>query len=274
VTAPILTACVVWLAACAASAQPLALPAPPRAALEQRMGATVPLDVATLDEGGRRHRLGDAIDGTKPVVLVAGYYRCPQLCGLLMHSLLEALHASGVPRTQWRIVRFSIDPQETPADARVRRELDTGYARTLLDPQERATPLDLRLLTVAPADVQRLTRAIGYGFEALAAGPGPGGERFAHPASFVVLTPDGRVSRYFNGVAFDPRELRVALADAAGDHVGAVTGRLALLCAHFDPRVGRRTEAVMTAIRAGSLLLPVALAVAVWCWRRRAGGRR
>ena len=259
-----------WTACCAGAAQPLELPPPPDAPLEQRIGATLPLDLRVLDEHGDHHRLSDFIDGNRPVLLVAGYYRCPQLCGLLMHGLLDGLRASGVPRDAWRIVRFSIDPRETPADARVRADIDRGYADAAIGAAP-APALDLHLLTLAPAGIARLTRAIGYGFAPLDARDDDP-DRFAHPATVTLLTPHGTVSRYFNGLSFAGPELRVALADAAGDRLGSVTGRLALLCAHFDPHPGRHTEAVMGAIRAGSLLLAAGLAG--WCWRRRRGGAR
>ncbi|TFY97203.1 SCO family protein [Ramlibacter humi] len=253
------------LACGAAAAQPLALPAPPEAGLEQHIGARVPLDLAVTDEAGRARTLADVIDGTRPVLLVPGYYRCPQLCGLVMRSLLEALNGSGTDRARWRIVGVSVDPQETAADARMRHALDAEYADSLAP---WAGPLDLQLLTLTAPQLQRIATAIGVRFERL---PPGGGDQasFAHPATVVVLTPRGEISRYFNGMGMAPGELRVALADAAGDRLGSATGRLALLCVHFDPHVGRLNQPVMNAARAGSVLLVIALAG--WCWRRRGG---
>jgi len=111
--------------------------------------------------------------------------------------------------------------------------------------------------------VRRLTRDLGYSFDA-------SGPAIAHPATVAVLTPQGVVSRYFSGVQFEPAEMRVALADARADRVGQVTSRLALLCAHFDPQVGRWSGAVMDAVRAGCIALVVLLGA--WCWKRRRGG--
>jgi len=81
------------------------------------------------DDRNAPAHLSDYFAPRTPVLLVLGYYRCPQLCGLVMHSLLDGLQASGVPSTQWRIVGLGIDPQETPADAHGRREQDLAYAR-------------------------------------------------------------------------------------------------------------------------------------------------
>jgi protein SCO1 len=249
-----------------ARVQPLALPPPPDASVAQRLGTQLPLDLVAVDDMGLQRHLADYFEGQRPVLLVPGYYRCPQLCGLLMHGLLDALRESGLPRTRWRIVRFSIDPRETTADARARRELDLAYADSLLGAKPARSPVDLHLLTLAPADAKRLAHSAGYAYERLDA-RAAGDPRFAHPASVIVVTPRGVVSRYLNGIDFEPAELRVALADAAGDRIGSVTSRLALLCAHFDPRVGRHSADVMNALRGVSLLLVVGLAG--WCWHRR-----
>lgn len=254
-----------------AGAGPLAQPAPPNAGLEQHIGARVPLDVAVTNETGQPQRLADVVDGTRPVLLVPGYYRCPQLCGLVMRGLLDSLQASGAGRAKWRIVGVGIDPTETPADARARRELDVAYANSL--PQA-AGRLDLHLLTLAPPQLQQVAQAIGIRFERLPATDADPAT-IAHPATVVLLTPRGDIARYFNGLGIDPGELRVALADAAGDRLGSATSRLALLCAHFDPRTGKFNEPVMNAMRAVSMVLVVGLAA--WCWRRRGtrpGGER
>lgn len=262
-----------WLACGAACAGPLALPAPPRAGLEQHIGIGVPLDLAVTDEAGRAEHLANVVDGSRPVLLVPGYYRCPQLCGLVMRGLLDALQASGADRATWRIVGIGIDPSETPADAKARRDLDVAYAESL--PKQPGTrSLDLHLLTLDAPQLQHVAAALGLRFERL---PANGAEpaSIAHPATVVLLTPRGEIARYFNGMDIDPGELRVALADAAGDRIGSATSRLALLCAHFDPKVGKLDTPVMDAARAGSLLLVVGLAG--WCWRRRgtrAGGER
>jgi protein SCO1/2 len=244
------------LACSTASAQPLALPAPPRARLEQHAGAHVPLDVQVVDEQGRRRSLANYVDGSRPVLLVPGYYRCAQLCGLVMHSLLDALRDSGVAAGGLRIVAIGIDPRETPADARARRRLDMDYAAT------RGIAPDLHLLTLPANDLARLTSVIGVRSEAV-----PSDGTIAHPATVVLVTPGGDISRYFNGVGLDPGEMRVALADASGDRIGGLASRVALLCAHFDPKVGRFDNAVMEATRIVGVLLVAALVA--WGWRHR-----
>jgi protein SCO1/2 len=231
----------------------------PAARLTQHPGAVLPLDARAVDETGHAGTLGDFFDGRRPVLLVPGYYRCPQLCGLEMHALLESLQRSGAPGDGWRIVQFSIDAKDTPADARMRRETNLSYAGFL-----RMPPPDLRVLTASPRAISRVTRSLGFEFAPL-----EGEEaQFAHPATVVVATPKGVVSRYFNGRDIAPAELRVALADASGGGIGAITARLALICAHFDPRGGRYNDLVMNATRAACALVLAGVAALVLCKRR------
>jgi protein SCO1/2 len=185
-----------------------------------------------------------------------------------MHGLLEALQASGLPRTDWRIVGVSIDPSDTPADAHRRHELDRAYASFLAGSGGAQRELRLDLLVGTAPQVQRVTRAIGYRFEPIQV-PAGAPPQFAHPATVIVATPDGHVSRYFNGVQFDPAELRSALVEASGGAVGSVTDRLALLCAHFNPAIGRFSGGVMLTTRIVGALTIAMLALVAWRKRGR-----
>lgn len=249
-----------WLLAlCVGAAGAQALPAPPGVSLDQRIGATVPLALAVQDDRGRPARLADYFGARTPVLLVLGYYRCPQLCGLVMHSLLDGLQATKLPATQWRIVGLSIDPQDGTEEARRRREQDLAYARWLADGQ---TPARLDLLVAAPPDVERLAQSVGFRY---AADP----DGVAHPATVVVLTPDGRVASYFNGIGLDPAALRAALVQAREGGTGSWSERLALFCSHLDPSLGRHTGAVMAALRSLGLATLVLLAALAWRQARK-----
>ena len=255
------------LAVAGAVAQPIALPPPPQAAIVQQPGAQLPLALPLVDASGKSTTLGGVLPAATPVLLVPGYYSCPELCGLVMHGLLEAVHASGLGPGTVRLVRVSIDPQDTPATATAARARDLAYARFLGGPAP-----DLRLLVGSAANTAALARAIGYRYQAVGAEERSGepAARYAHPAAVVLVTPQGRVSRYFMGVRFDPTELRSAVRDAARGNVGSLTDQIALLCAHFDPRVGRHSELVMNGLRAVGLLMVAGLVG--WAWRRRGDG--
>jgi protein SCO1 len=258
-----LVALALALAHAAAFAQALApTPSAPAAAFTQHLGGELPLEAPFTDSAGHAVRLGDELArADRPTLLMLGYHRCPQLCGLATQGVLEALRQGGLPASAARILFVSIDPGETAADAASRRQVDLRYASLLAG----VAPVDapaIERLVGPPASIAALARGVGFAYR-----PGDAAARFSHPAGVVVVTPDGRVSRYLMGVRFDPQELRGAVADAAGGRVGTLGARLALLCAHLDPRAGAHSGAVLAVVRvAGLTTLGV---LALFAWRHR-----
>lgn len=230
----------------------------PPTALEitQRIGAPLPLDLALMDEAGRSVRLGDLFDG-RPVVMVLGYFQCPNLCSTLLDGVLEALAQADLPGSRYRLLAVSIDPQEGPAEARRRRD---AYLPILVP------GVSAHFLTGSQEATARLALEAGFPY----AWDGAQGQ-YIHPAGFLVATPDGRISRYFQGVRFPPRVLRIALEAAAAGRVGTLADRLLLLCSHYDPVTGRYSGPVMGLVRA--VCLAIALGLGLWIWRRRSGRR-
>jgi protein SCO1 len=251
-----------------ARAGPLApTPTAPVATFEQHLDATLPLSAAFTDSSGQTMPLAGEFPSTtpRPVLLMLGYHRCPQLCGLAMHGLLESLYASGMPPASLRILFVSVDPTETATDAAAHCHADLDYARFLIGDTPFVAP-SIERLVGTPASIAALAARVGFVYQ-----PGDAAARFAHPAGVIVVTPDGRVSRYLMGVRVDPSELRAAVADAAGGRVGTLSDRLALLCAHLDVRTGVHSEAVLAGVRIIGLTLLAALALFVW--RQRAAHR-
>ncbi len=221
--------------------------------LVQRPGARLPLETAFVDESGTRLPLA-RVFGRTPVVLVLGYYHCPGLCTTLMEGVLQAARATGLPRDAFSVVGISIDPAES---ARVAARKAAAY-RAAYD------KIDLQLLTATPPAIERITQATGFRYVRSEAY-----DRYAHPLAFLVVTPQGRISRYFPGVRFDPAELRLALVEASGGTIGSLSERIFLRCAHFDPQTGRYTLAVLASVRAASLSILALLALGLWRMRRR-----
>lgn len=255
----LLCGCTLGAARETASGAPLQLPAPTRVQLTQKIGAAMPLGLTLQDSDGSTVSLHQLFAGPRAVIVVPGYYRCTVLCGLVMQGVLEALARSGLPRDAWRIVGFSIDPEDTPATARARLSDYLGYAR-FVDPSAPAPELHLLSTDVATAD--RLVQALGYAVER----PAPG-EAIAHSAAFIVATPEGRVARYFPGVRYDAQDVRQAVLAAAHGGLGTPSERLTLLCGHYDPVTGRYNLAVITWIR--MLGCAGALGLGLWIWCRR-----
>jgi protein SCO1/2 len=172
--------------------------------------------------------------------------------------LLEALRRDGLPPSASRILFVSVDPAESPADAADLRRADLGYARLLAGAGADAPPVIERLVG-PPASIAALARQVGFVYQA-----GDAAARFQHPAGVVVVTPDGRVSRYLMGVRFDAGALRAAVEAAAAGGVGGLTDRIALLCAHLDPRSGVHSAGVVAGLRATGLATLALLAAIAW----------
>ncbi len=243
-----------WLLlAGSAHAQALAYPPPPQVRFVQRPGAQLPLSGDFADDSGHAVRLASFFDA-RPVVLVLGYYHCPNLCSTLMDGVLESLADVRLPPRAYRVVGVSIDPTETPEIAARKKEAyGTLVARA---------GGDLHLLTGSERPIRALAKSAGfeYAYDATT-------KQYAHPSGFLVATPGGRISHYFMGVRFDPRDLRLALVDASSGSIGSPVDQLVLLCSHYDPATGRYSTAVMAIVRAVCLLVLAALAA--WIWRAR-----
>lgn len=235
-------------------------PVPPAVSFDQRLGAALPLSAAFTDSAGRAVRLGDEL-GPRATLLMLGWHRCPQLCGLATQGVLEALRQAGVAGPAARVVFVSVDPAETAADAAARRLADVGYAQLLAGQDGRALP-PIERLVGPPASIRSLAASVGFAWR-----PGDERARLAHPAGVVVVTPDGHVSRYLMGVRYDADDLRTAIDDAARGRLGTLTDRIALLCAHLDPRTGLHTAGAMLLARLAGLAALAGLAV--FAWRHR-----
>ncbi len=249
-------------------------PAPEPSAFEDRAGAALPLDLPLQDAAGHSVRLGDFFHTGRPVLLVPGYYRCVNLCGTLMQGVLEAAADTGLQRSAYTVLGFSIAPGETPADAMGKEADDLAYAAAYgsrANTTGTLPPPDLHLLLAPGPAGTTLARAIGYGFRPASAEAADG---YEHTAGFIVATPQGTVARTFLGVRFAPQELRDALAEASAGRSAApaaagLADRLLLLCSHLDPTTGRYSGAVMNGLRA--LGIACVLALAGWAWRHRRG---
>jgi protein SCO1/2 len=239
--------------------------APDGVDVEERLDARVPGDLVFTDSSGAEVSLAELLRGDVPVVLTLAYYRCPSLCNLVLAGTARALRGTGLRMGKdYRAVTVSIDPSEGPREAKERRR---GYlqAMGLSDQSGEAWPF----LTGDEASIRALAGAVGFRYrydEQL--------RQFAHAAVAMVLTPDGRVSRYWYGVDYPPRDLRLSLVEAADGRVGTTLDRVLLTCFQYDPVSRRYGWAVKAFLRGGAFLVFAALACLLGVlWRRELKGR-
>ncbi|HSS43820.1 MAG TPA: SCO family protein [Thermoanaerobaculia bacterium] len=226
--------------------------------IDQRLGQKLPLDTIFQDELGRPVRLGQYF-GKRPVVLVLAYYNCPMLCTQVFNGLVSALRVLSFDAgKEFEVVAISFDPRDRPTDAAAKkRPYVAEYGRP-------GAAAGLHFLTGGLASIGRVTEAVGFHYrydESLG--------QFAHASAIYVATPEGKLSRYFYGIEYAPRDVRLALVEASDDRIGSPVDQILLYCYHYDPKLARYSAAVLNMVRLGGvgavLILSVFLTV---MWRR------
>ena len=209
----------------------------------QRLGERLPLDARFTDEEGTSVMLGDYFGG-KPVVIAFVYYQCPMLCPLVMNGISSALKVVPfTPGKEFDVVLISFDPRDTPAAANAKKRAH------LLHWAAGDTADGWHFLTGGEAEIRRVASAAGFTYEW-----DDTTQQWAHVSGLLVATPDGRLSRYFYGVEYSPRDLRLALVDSSQGRLGSVVEELLLYCFHYDPSSGRYGAVFMNIMRLGGLL--------------------
>lgn len=211
--------------------------------IEQKLNEQVPLDLTFRDESGKTVTLKQYF-GKKPVLLTLVYYECPSLCGLVLQGLLKSLRVLNyTPGEQFEIVTVSISPTETPELAAAKKQsFLKEYGR--LD----AAP-GWHWLTGDEANIRALADSVGFRYVY-----DPKTKQYAHAAGIMLLTPSGKVSRYFYGIEYSPRDLRLGIMDASQGKVGSLVEKVILFCYQYDPTTGKYGLLVVRLIQLGGLL--------------------
>ena len=229
--------------------------------IDQRLNEQIPLDAVFKDEQGREVRLGQLFHG-KPVVLSLVYYQCPMLCNQVLNGMMGAFRqVSFNIGDQFEVITVSFDPRETPDLAAAKK---STYIRAYNRPGAEAS---WHFLTGDEGNIKRLTEAAGFRYlwdEQT--------KQFAHASGIMVLTPEGKLARYFYGIDYPPRDLRLGLVEASQNKIGSPVDALMLYCYHYDPATGKYGAIVMNIVRlAGGVTL--FLIVGMILVLRKRGGR-
>jgi len=215
---------------------------------QQRLNEPLPLDLPFKDEDGRDVRLGDYF-GRRPVVLAFVYYECPMLCTQVLNGLTTSLSVldESVGR-EFDVVAVSFDPRETPV-------LASGKKKSHLDRYKRPESAGgWHFLTGSEASITALTAAAGFHYTW-----DERTKQFAHPSGIIVTTPEGKLSRYFFGIEYAPRDVKFALIESSAGRIGNAIDQLLLYCYHYDPATGSYGFVAMSAVRLGGAVTLVAL---------------
>jgi protein SCO1/2 len=231
--------------------------------LEQKLGTQVPLDLEFRDEAGRTVRLKEYF-GRRPVILSLVYYSCEDLCPLVLEGLVRSLRPLAFNISdQFDVVTLSFDSRDTPALAAAKKsDAVKQYSRP-------GAGDGWHFLTGDEAAIRRLTEAVGfrYNYES-------DKDRFGHAAGIMLLTPAGKVARYFYGIEFSPRDLRLGLIEASANKIGSPIDQLLLFCYHYDPATGKYSLLITNIIRLAAAATVLALAIFIVLMLRRDRNRR
>lgn len=234
--------------------------------IQQKLDQQVPLNLEFRDEAGRAVQLSSFFHG-KPVLLALVYYRCPMLCTQILNGVASSLKAvSFEPGQDFEVVSVSFDPKDTPELAGAKK---LSYLRRYGRP---GTANGWHFLTGDPANIKALTDAVGFHYKYDAAS-----DQFAHASGIMILTPEGRLSRYFYGVEFAPRDVRLGLVEASANKIGNSVDEALLFCFHYDPATGKYGAIAINMLRAAGVgFALIGGTFLFFAWRRelRAGRRR
>jgi protein SCO1/2 len=225
----------------------------------EKLDAQVPPGLPFVDTRERDVTLGDFFDGNRPVVLTLNYSNCPMLCSMQLNGLFD-----GLEDLEWslgenfQMVTISIDPKESPIRARQTKQ---KYLRAYGRP---GVGDGWHLLTGDEENIKRVADSVGFRYKYL-----PDSGEFSHVAAIMILTPDGRVSKYLYGIEYPAQTLRLALVEAADGKIGTPVDQLLLFCFRYDAAKGRYGPAAVRLVQIGGTLTAVLLfGVIAAFWRR------
>lgn len=226
--------------------------------LDQKLDGQVPLDIPFRDEHGKTVTIRELLQD-KPAILTLVYYQCPMLCTEVLNATLNSLKE--VPLNMgkdFNVITVSIDPTERPVLADAKQIMYAGlYGRP-------GAVHGWHFLTGDEPQIQQLASSVGYRFVY-----DKDSSQFAHASGIMVLTPEGRVSRYFYGISYAPRDLRLGLVEASEGRIGSPVDAILLFCFHYEPSTGKYGVAILRVVRAAGILTVILIALGIFLFLRR-----
>jgi protein SCO1/2 len=212
--------------------------------IDQHLDAQVPPDLTFKDENGATVQLGQYFTGKRPIILTLVYYKCPMLCTMVLNDLNRVMGAMPMKLgEQFDIVTVSFDPTETPELAAGKK---AAYVHSFASPHAKE---GWHFLTGDADSIKKLTQTVGFRYVW-----DDKWKQYAHASGIMVLTPDGKISKYFYGVEYSAQDLRLALTEASNGKVGSLADVTLLYCFHYDPTTGKYSLIVTRVVQLGAVL--------------------
>ena len=229
--------------------------------IEQKLNEQLPLDLLFKDENGQPVRLGQYF-GQRPVVLALVYYDCPMLCTQVLNGMVTSFRVLPFQMSkEYDVVTISFDPRETPQLAASKKKVYVGHLPAAM--QSNAEN-GWHFLTGDAESIRQITDAVGFRYHYDEAT-----KQFAHASGIMVATPQGKLSRYYYGIDYSARDLRLGLIESAQNKIGSPVDQLLLYCYHYDPATGKYGAVVMNMVRIGGILTVLAIVTLLVLLRRK-----
>jgi protein SCO1/2 len=225
----------------------------------EHLGVSLPLDARFINDRGENLPLSSYFGHGRPVVLQLGYFQCPMLCGLVSKGLLDAVKEVNLKAgTDFDMLFISIDPAETPSLAALKRQSTVEYYNK---PDEAA---GFHFMVGRPEDIQAVAGTVGFRYEEM-----PDTQQFAHAAVLMIITPEGKVSRYLYGTNYQAQTVRLSLVEASANKIGTTMDQILLICLHYDAATGKYAWMAIGLLRIAGLMTVLGLGgTMLWLFRR------
>ncbi|CAN5428680.1 SCO family protein [soil metagenome] len=233
--------------------------------IEQKLDSQLPLDAVFKDENGNEVKLGDYFNKGKPVILALVYYECPMLCNEVLNGLTGSLKGVSFDAGQdFDVIAISFDARENEKPDLAKNKKASYMAKY----ERKGTEKGWHFLTGTQSEIDKVTQAVGFNYQFDEAT-----NQFAHAGGIMMTTPDGRLSRYFYGIDYQPRDLKFGLIDSSQSKIGNPAEQLYLYCFHYDPADGRYGFAILRVMRLAALATVFAMIFGIGgmvfvVWRR------
>lgn len=229
--------------------------------IEQKLDQQLPLDLTFRDENGQEVKLGKYF-GQKPVVIALVYYDCPMLCTQVLNAMVTSFRVLPFEvGKEFDVVTVSFDPRETSALATAKKKVYVDY----LPERMRSNAANgWHFLTGDQASIAQITDAVGFRYHYDEAT-----KQFAHASGIMLTTPQGKLSRYFYGIDYPARDLRLGLIESSENKIGSPVDQLLLYCYHYDPATGKYGARVMMVMRIAGVATLFAIVAMIFAFRGR-----
>jgi protein SCO1/2 len=232
--------------------------------IEQKLNGQLPIDAQFKDENGNIIKLGDYFNNGKPVILALVYYECPMLCNEVLNGLTGSLKGiSFNAGKDFDVIAISFDARENEKPDLAKNKKASYLARYGREGAENGW----HFLTGTQPEIDKVTQAVGFNYMF-----DESTNQFAHAGGIMVLTPEGKLSRYFYGIDYAPKDLKFGIMDSANNKIGNPAEQLYLYCFHYDPASGKYGFAILKVLRlmgVATVLGLIGMFLVFWRYNRR-----